>query len=78
MKAYVLLRTQLMETADVVKLMRRVKGVVSADVTFGPYDAVAQVEADDLNMLSRIVIREIRTLPGVLDTLTCLAVQAGL
>ena len=78
MKAYVLLRTQLMETAEVVKSMRQIKGVVSADVTFGPYDAVAQVEASDLDTLSRIIIRDIRTLPGVNDTLTCLAVQAGL
>jgi DNA-binding Lrp family transcriptional regulator len=78
MRAYVLLRTQLMETAEVVKLMRQVKGVVSADVTFGPYDAVAQVEATDLDTLSRLVIRDIRTLPGVIDTLTCLAVQPGL
>ncbi len=75
MKAYVMLRTQLMETAGVVDMLRRMNGVVSADHTFGPYDAVAQVEADDLDTLSRIVIREIRTLPGVLDTLTCLAVQ---
>ncbi len=75
MKAYVMLRTQLMETADVVELARKIKGVVQADVTFGPYDAVAQVEVADLDTLSRVVIRELRTLPGVLDTLTCLAVD---
>ncbi len=75
MKAYVMLRTQLMETADVVAMTRKIKGVMQADVTFGPYDAVAQVEAADLDTLSRIVIREIRTMPGVLDTLTLLAVD---
>ncbi len=73
MKAYVLIRAQLMETANVVEMLHRVKGVISADVTFGPYDAVAQVEANDLDSLSRIIIHDIRTLPGVLDTLTCLA-----
>jgi len=77
MKAYVMLRTQLMETAGVVDMLRRVRGVVAADMTFGPYDTIAQVEANDLETLSRIIIREIRTLPGVLDTLTCLAVQPG-
>ena len=73
MKAYVLIRSQLMDTAAVVDTIRKVKGVVSADLTFGPYDAVIQVEAGDLDSLSRIIIRDIRTLPGVLDTLTCLA-----
>ncbi len=75
MKAYVLVSSQTMETADVVEMMRKVKGVVSADVTFGPYDAVAIVEASDLNALGQIIVREIRTLPGVLDTITCLAVD---
>ncbi|HLF28737.1 MAG TPA: Lrp/AsnC ligand binding domain-containing protein [Anaerolineae bacterium] len=76
MKAYVLIRAQLMETATVVEMLRRVLGVTAADVTFGPYDAVAQVEAGDLDALSRIIIQEIRTLPGVLDTLTCLAAKS--
>jgi len=72
-KAYVLIRSQLMETTGVVEMIRKVKGVLSADVTFGPYDAVIQVEAGDLDALSRIIIQEIRTIPGVLETLTCLA-----
>ena len=75
MKAYVMLRSQLMETADVVDMIRKIKGVVQADVTFGPYDEVVQIEAADLDTLSRVVIRDIRTVPGVIDTLTCLAVN---
>jgi DNA-binding Lrp family transcriptional regulator len=72
MKAYVSVNFQTMETADVVEMMRQVKGVVATDVTFGPYDDVAIVEASDLNTLGRIIVREIRSLPGVLDTITCL------
>ena len=75
MKAYVLINSQTMETADVVEMIRKVKGVVAADVTFGTYDAVAVVEAPDLNALGKIIVREIRTLPGVVDTSTCLAVE---
>jgi len=75
MKAYVLIHTQTSETAEVVEMMRRVKGVISADVTFGPFDAVAQVEAADLGSIGHVIVREIRTLPGVLDTVTCLAVN---
>jgi DNA-binding Lrp family transcriptional regulator len=76
MKAYVLVNLQTTDTAGVVDMLRRVKGVVAADVTFGPYDAVVIVEAGDLNALGRIIVGEIRTLPGVHDTITCLAVDA--
>lgn len=75
MKAYVLVSSQAMQTADVVQMMRTVEGVVAADVTFGPYDAVAVVEASDLDALGRIIVRDLRSLPGVLDTITCLAVD---
>ena len=40
-----------METADAVSMMRKVKGIVAADTTFGPYDVVAQVEADTWTIL---------------------------
>ncbi len=75
MKAYVLVSSQTMDTADVVEMMRKVKGVVSAEMTFGPYDALAIAEASDLDALGHIIVREIRTPPGVLDTITCLAVD---
>ena len=77
MRAYVLIHTQTSETAEVVSMARKIKGVTAADVTFGPYDAVAQVEAEGLDAIGRIIVREIRPLPGVLDTITCLAVDPG-
>ncbi len=75
MKAYVLVNLHTTEPAGVVDMIRRAKGVVVADVTLGPYDAIAIVEAGDLNALGRIIVGEIRTLPGVRDTITCLAVD---
>lgn len=77
MKAYVLIHTQSSETPEVVNMLRRIKGVTSADITFGPFDAVAQVEAADLNIVGRIIVGEIRALPGVINTVTCLAVNSG-
>lgn len=75
MKAYVLIHTQTSETADVVAMMRKIRGVTTADVTFGPFDAVAQVEAESLDAVGRIIVREIRPLPGVVETVTCLTVN---
>ncbi len=75
MKAYVLLTARTGEVTAVVRQMKRIEGVLDAHITFGPYDAVAVVEADDIKKVGDIVHGEIHPIPGVLDTLTCLAVD---
>ena len=72
MKAYVLLKIRVGEVGAVVKQLRRVNGVVEADMTFGPYDAVAVVKAEDINSLGNLVYLNIQPVPGILETLTCL------
>mgnify|MGYP001764694684 CR=1 FL=1 len=72
MKAYVLLKIRVGEVGAVVKQLRRVDGVVEADMTFGPYDAVAVVQAEDINRLGNLVYLNIQPIPGILETLTCL------
>jgi hypothetical protein len=44
-------------------------------MTFGPYDAVAVVEAVDIAEIGAITALEIQPVPGVEQTLTCLAVD---
>jgi uncharacterized protein with GYD domain len=44
-------------------------------MTFGPYDAVAVVEASDVSHLGQILASTIQPIPGILDTLTCIAVE---
>ncbi len=75
MKAYVLVNIRVGDTKEVVRNLRRVEGVVEANMTFGPYDAVAVVEAADLNKLGTILATEIQPIPGVMETLTCLSVD---
>jgi DNA-binding Lrp family transcriptional regulator len=77
MKAYILLKTRTGEIRDVVKLARRVAGVKECSMTFGPYDAVAIVEADDVQRIGRIIATEIQPIPGIVETLTCLAIEIG-
>ncbi len=72
MKAYVLLKIRVGEVGAVVKQLRRVDGVVEANMTFGPYDAVAVVKAEDINSLGNLVYLNIQPVPGILETLTCL------
>jgi len=75
MKAYVLVNIRTGDVKEVVKNLRRVQGVVEANMTFGPYDAVAVIETDDINGVGAILANAIQPIPGVLETLTCLAVD---
>ncbi len=75
MKAYILIEIRTGEIEKVVEHLRRVEGVQEAHMTFGPYDAIALVEAEDVRSLGKIMANRIQPIPGVLETLTCLAVD---
>jgi DNA-binding Lrp family transcriptional regulator len=75
MKAYVLINIRSGEVKEVVRQLRRVEGVVEASMTFGPYDAVAVTETGDINKLGTLLATSIQPIPGILETLTCLAVD---
>jgi DNA-binding Lrp family transcriptional regulator len=75
MKAYVLVTVRAGGVRDVVEALRKVEGVAEAHATFGPYDAVAVVEADDISSLGEITAGSIQPIPGVERTLTCLAID---
>ncbi|HET7011793.1 MAG TPA: Lrp/AsnC ligand binding domain-containing protein [Anaerolineales bacterium] len=76
MKAYVLINVRTGEVREVMRQLRRVEGVAEATMTFGPYDAVAVVEAADAGAIGRILTSGIQPIPGVAQTLTCLGVEA--
>ena len=75
MKAYVLINTRIGEIRDVVRQLAKVDGVIEANMTFGPYDAIAIIKANDINHLGKIIASSISPIPGVTHTLTCLAVE---
>lgn len=75
MKAYILINIRTGEIPDVVRQMRKIEQVKEVNMTFGPYDAVSIIEARDINDLGTILASAIQPIPGVEDTLTCLAVE---
>lgn len=75
MKAYVLIKIRAGDVKDVVRSVSKVDGVSEAHMTFGPYDAVAEVETTDVARLGAITASQIQPIPGVEQTLTCLAVD---
>ncbi len=75
MKALVLIKIQPGEVPGAVHAMRNRKNIVEVNMTFGPYDAVAIVDAMDLDDLGNTIATNIQCIPGVLETLTCLTVK---
>ena len=75
MKAYVLVKATMGQVEDVAGAICELPGVISADVTFGSYDIIALAEVDSVRDLSLLVVRRIQSIPGVLSTHTCLAVD---
>jgi DNA-binding Lrp family transcriptional regulator len=75
MKAYILIEIRTGEIRQVVQQLRRVDGVNEANMVLGPHDAIAVVEADDINAIGRIMTSAIQPIPGVIKTLTCLAID---
>jgi DNA-binding Lrp family transcriptional regulator len=75
MKAFILINIRTGEIADVVRHLGKLPQVREVNMTFGPYDAVAIVHADDLNHLGRVLANDIQPIAGIEETLTCLAVE---
>jgi len=75
MKAYILISVRTGGISEVLSHLRRLEGVLEANMTFGPYDIVAVVQAADLQRLGQMMAQGIQPIPGVEETLTCLAVD---
>ena len=75
MKAFVLIKVHAGEAPEVVENLRMVEGVIEAHMTLGPYDAIAVIEMADVARLGAVTARKIQPIPGIEQTLTCLAVE---
>lgn len=75
MKAYVLIKIRTGEIEEVVRQLRKSEVITDAHMTFGPYDAVAVVSTADINELGARIASSIQPIPGVQQTITCIAVD---
>lgn len=55
---------------QVLARLRNIKEVVHMSAVFGRWDLVLDMETQDLEQLSNVVVNEIRNIPGVLSTET--------
>ena len=76
--ALVLLTTEPGREQDVVNELSEMSEIEEAMVLFGEYDVYCKVVVDDFSQLSDLVLRNVRTLSGVVDTTTLTAANHGL
>ena len=76
LRVFILINTEIGETMSVTRWLREVPGVRSADAVIGPYHVIVEAEAPDPQALSKLILSEVRTIPGVVETLTLLALEA--
>lgn len=74
-RAFILIETSVGKTKDVVSALRGVKEVTSVDAVTGPYDIIAVVDAKDLSAVGDVVTGRVHIVPGIVRTVTCLAMS---
>lgn len=77
MIAFVLLKIDTGQVRETCNFIRRIPSIEQVNIAFGPYDAIVRLQAPTLKQIGRVVEREIQPIPGVLQTLTCLAASTG-
>lgn len=74
-KAYILVDTAAgSKTRDIIQKLKAIKAVQSAEAISGPHDMIVVAEAPDLQSLGDMVLTKIRTIEGVMKTITCCCV----
>ena len=74
-QAYILIQTEVGKAAQVASQIAAIPGVVSSEAVTGPYDAIVQTQADDVDALGKMVVAKIQAVDGITRTLTCPVVK---
>lgn len=72
-RVYLKIQTTLGKERAVRDQLRKIRGVVMADLVTGEDDLMAVVEGKDLQRVLDLVIRRVRALKGVERTTTCVS-----
>ena len=70
-KAYILIETQVGKSREVVRALRSLKGVASAEIVTGNYDVIALVDSEDMVTMADLVTGKVQGVHGVMRTITC-------
>ena len=73
-KAYLLVETAVGKTRDVAGAIGALVGIDSVDVVTGPHDIIVVISAPDMAAVGNLITERVHTIPGVVRTVTCVAV----
>jgi DNA-binding Lrp family transcriptional regulator len=73
MKAYVLITVKPGTSENVVKALKEIKEIVSADSVWGRFDVIAVIEAPSLEKIGEIIYKVVSKHPEVIHTETAIA-----
>ena len=74
-RAYVLITATAGKALEVVRQRQGKGGVIAADAITGEFDVIAQVQADDVPGIGRVIVDQVQSADGVFKTITCLAIS---
>ena len=75
LSAFILIDVAGDHTKSAYKTIQRISGVKAAYTVSGSYDLIVQVETENLEMLSDLLLSKIRAVDGVTKTNTCLVLN---
>jgi DNA-binding Lrp family transcriptional regulator len=75
MKAIVLIKFTSLENREAYRLLKSLKSVIESYIVYGRYDAVAIIQATNLEEIRSIIFAEIQPIPGVVETMPCLIAE---
>ena len=70
-RAYVLMNLATSDLSGTMKQLKDIKEVKSANAVIGPYDCIAEMEAENMEVLGKVVVDKVFKVDGVAKTLTC-------
>ncbi|MCL4314687.1 MAG: Lrp/AsnC ligand binding domain-containing protein [Candidatus Thermoplasmatota archaeon] len=73
--AFVLISTVPGKEHEVYNKISKIKYVAEIHPLFGEYDLIVKIDASDFSELGKIVIDDIRTIDGVIDTKTLTGIK---
>ena len=73
--AYILISSELCKEDELIKKLRALHEVREAYVTYGVYDIIVKVEAENQQVLKDVVFTSIRKMDEVRTTLTMIVIE---
>ena len=74
-KAYVLINCELGSEESVISQLKSIEGVKEVHGTFGAYDILVKIEADQVEALREAITWKIRKIDNVKSTLTLMGIE---